>query len=52
LTRARLSAKSMIVILLAGMSMNFNTIGTAHWDTEPQPMMSNRPLNVMQNLFN
>jgi hypothetical protein len=30
------------------MSMNFSTSGTAHWDTEPQPMMSNFPLNCMQ----
>jgi hypothetical protein len=31
------------------MSMNFSTSGTAHCETEPQPMMSNRPLNFMQN---
>jgi hypothetical protein len=29
------------------MSMNLSTSGTAHWDTDPQPMMSNRPLNCI-----
>jgi hypothetical protein len=30
--------------------MDFSTRGTAHWDTEPQPMMSNFPLNCMKHL--
>jgi hypothetical protein len=29
--------------------MNLSTSGTAHCDTDPQPMMSTRPLNFIQN---
>jgi hypothetical protein len=40
----------MIVILSAAISMNFNTSGTAHCDTAPQPIISSLPLNFMKAL--
>src|SRR3989338_230685 len=37
----------MIVIFEAGISIRSKTSGIAHCETEPQPMMSNFPLNFI-----